>query len=84
MKTEAARIIGLMKQLAPDDHVDKNDHLRVHVYQTRYMAQLMVVVTEEQEEVSLQSSTANDMDYFPNLRSGRAHGGLASFHCTPV
>jgi hypothetical protein len=50
MNPEAERIIGLMKQLAPDDFVDRNDHARVHVYQTRYLAQLMTIVAEEQEK----------------------------------
>ena len=41
-----------MKQLAPDRNVSPDDHNLVHVYQTRYMAKLMVVLAEEQEKAS--------------------------------
>ncbi len=52
MNPEAYRLLELMKQLAPDRNVSPDDHNLVHVYQTRYMAKLMVVLAEEQEKAS--------------------------------
>jgi hypothetical protein len=52
MKHEAYRLLELMTQLAPDRKVSPDEHNVVHVYQTRYMAKLMVVLAEEQEKAS--------------------------------
>jgi len=49
---EAYRLLELMKQLAPDRAVSPDDHATVSVYQSRYLAKLMVVLTEEQEKAS--------------------------------
>ena len=52
MNPEAYRLLDLMKQLAPDQNVSPSEHNIVHIYQTRYMAKLMVVLAEEQEKAS--------------------------------
>ena len=52
MNPEAYRLLELMKQLAPDRNVSAAEHNVVHVYQTSYMAKLMVVLAEEQEKAS--------------------------------
>jgi hypothetical protein len=52
MNSEVYKLLDLMKQLAPDRSVSPEEHNVVHVYQTRYMAKLMVVLAEEQEKTS--------------------------------
>lgn len=52
MNSEAYKLLEMMKQLAPDQSVRPDDHPLVRVYQTRYMAKLMVVLAEEQEKAS--------------------------------
>ena len=41
-------LLDMMRGLAPDGHVPTDDHAMVHVYQNRYMAQIMALVAEEQ------------------------------------
>jgi len=53
LNPEAYRLVELMKQLAPDRTVSPDEHAIVSVYQTRYMAKLMVVLAEEQEKASV-------------------------------
>ena len=52
MNPEAHRLLDLMKQFAPYRNVSPDEHNVVHVYQTRYMAKLLVVLAEEQEKAS--------------------------------